>query len=790
MSLQVWLPLNGNIENQGICDTISISSGTPQYTTGKIGQGISLNQRVSLTGLPKLNKFSIIFWAKVDSCKVNWSDLIGFTSKQSDDSSAAEFRFEATIDSRACSWHNNSPYAISTNSRILIQNYSEWHHVGVVYNGEKIYSYIDGNLTYTDTGLGGYLTTNFHIGETGNIVGAMSDLRIYDTTLSKNEIKNIYNTCILHYSFNDGFINDNLIVEGNNINSWTTEGCTKAEFLDEDLGKCLKITSSSANGRVYRTVNDVWTTKGETFTVSFWAKSSENGVTIDASRSISDFSQKFSLITEWRRYVGHITTTNISSTGTLSIRINTSGKTIYITDIKLERGKINTNWSPNVSDSLYEQLEFDSTTVFDESGYKFDGIQSKELPLSSDSALGIKSLDLTGTDYESYIRVPNYPQFEKDFTWNAWVKQNDKALPKTLQTVLSQGRDYVGNTTSGADCGFNIFISNGIPEIRYGNWAESKNGNRLLTSNTTIDNEWHMITASINKDGIGKIYIDGELKNTALNETTCSYSQANGNLVIGKMSYQYSSTNQFFPFNGLIDDIKLFAHTLSDEDIEKMYNVKMTLDKGKNLETNNLIEYRQNSFYFNLDKMGGTNDSILEVVNCSAKSIRLKFKQTPPTWQYKYFPLEEFIEDGKTYMVYMKPNENCNKNLADGTDNQYGRTYGSVGIHKYKISDNSVVKLEWSLKNLELYIGKFVVDYSTYKNYQLKIFPNCVDTTSWDNGDYIYDYIDIVPIEEDYNTNISKKGCFTTGEFLEQDNLSELKIEKYNRTNINQIIET
>ena len=30
MSLQVWLPLNGNIENQGVCDTITTSSGTPQ----------------------------------------------------------------------------------------------------------------------------------------------------------------------------------------------------------------------------------------------------------------------------------------------------------------------------------------------------------------------------------------------------------------------------------------------------------------------------------------------------------------------------------------------------------------------------------------------------------------------------------------------------------------------------------------------------------------------------------------------------------------------------------------
>ena len=149
--------------------------------------------------------------------------------------------------------------------------------------------------------------------------------------------------------------------------------------------------------------------------------------------------------------------------------------------------------------------------------------------------------------------------------------------------------------------------------------------------------------------------------------------------------------------------------------------------------------------------------------------------------------MADFIEDGKTYKIYIKANVNCNKNLADGTDNQYGRTYGVIGVHKYKISDNSVVKAELGIRELKLYTGTFSVDLSTYKNYQLRFYPNCLDTTSWNNGDYIYDYIDIVPTEDNCNTNVSKQGIFMTGEFLEEN--SQTEVEKYNRTNIKQIIE-
>ena len=796
MSLLYWWPFNGNLTNKGLGENELVSEATYSFVDSTLGKSINLtNGHLKLNNSPFKNStvYSICGWVNLSTNNVTRTLLCSRTHVGLGLSifiwQNNQLRLDASINYTSDQW--TTEYSFEVN---------KWNHFCITNNNGKLSYYVNGELKQTKTvtsstkNIGNFVS----IGESGTAYnsiggnqykGQLYDFRIYDNILNKNEIKDIYNNCILHYSFDREFINDNLIVESNKLSSWVVEGCTKEDYIDDELGNCLKITSNKDNGRIYRNVNNVWMTREETFTVSFWARSDEDNVLIDASRSIADFSKTFNLIKEWRRYVGYIKIWGISSEGTLSIRIHSANKTIYIKDVKLEKGNNVTNWCPNKDDELYDELGFNNNVIYDESGYELNGIQSKLLPITKDSIIGINALDLTSGDYESYIKISDYPKLEKNFTWNVWIKQNSKESPTKLQTILSQGRDFVGTSTQGADCGFNIMISNGIPEIRYGNWSSSQNNNILLSSNLTLDDQWHMLTGSIDDNGIGKIYVDGILIKTADKATSCSYSQASGNLIIGKLSYSYSSTTQFFPFNGYIDDIKLFATCLSDIDVKNLYKVKMKIDKNNNIYTNNFVELRQNSFYFDLNKMSGWHDDVLSVVNYTAKSISFRFNKQPVAWESRWFPLEEFLEDRKTYILYIKMNANCNKNLEDGTDNQYARTYGIIGIHKYKISDNTVVKSEIGLRKLQLYTIQFTVDYSIYKNYELRFYPNCIDTTSWNNGDYIYDYIDIVPIEENYNTNISKKSCLNTGEFLENNSLSNIKLEKYNRTNITEIIE-
>jgi hypothetical protein len=143
---------------------------------------------------------------------------LGLTSKQNDGTNASDFRFEATKTSRACSFHNNSPYAITQASRILIEESQkgEWHHCGFTYDGVNCWTYIDGVSYYKDTGLGGYLIDYFHIGENDNIVGGMNDLRIYDECLSPKQIKEISKGLIAHYKLEGIGANPNLL-KGTNL---------------------------------------------------------------------------------------------------------------------------------------------------------------------------------------------------------------------------------------------------------------------------------------------------------------------------------------------------------------------------------------------------------------------------------------------------------------------------------------------------------------------------------------------------------------------------------------------
>ena len=71
MSLQVWLPLNGNLDNYGLSDVAVTNNGATVDINGKIGscylinsdKKISFNSYLWMTMKPQYN-FSCFFWVK------------------------------------------------------------------------------------------------------------------------------------------------------------------------------------------------------------------------------------------------------------------------------------------------------------------------------------------------------------------------------------------------------------------------------------------------------------------------------------------------------------------------------------------------------------------------------------------------------------------------------------------------------------------------------------------------------------------------------------------------------
>ena len=69
MSLQVWLPLNGNLKNQGLSNIQATNFGATINNTGKIGKCYYLgtNNKITVPFPDFTTEFSICFWMKRNS---------------------------------------------------------------------------------------------------------------------------------------------------------------------------------------------------------------------------------------------------------------------------------------------------------------------------------------------------------------------------------------------------------------------------------------------------------------------------------------------------------------------------------------------------------------------------------------------------------------------------------------------------------------------------------------------------------------------------------------------------
>nr|DAH86150.1 MAG TPA: Concanavalin A-like lectin/glucanase superfamily protein [Bacteriophage sp.] len=767
MSLQVWLPLNGNINNQGICDSLEVSAGTPQYIDGKMGQGIDISHRVTFTGLPRLNNFSIFFWLKVDSCTVSWADSLGFDCKQADGTNAASFRFEATTETRACSWHNNSPYGISSGSQILIQNYEEWHHVGLTYDGDNVYSYIDGKLKYTNSGLGGYLIDRFWIGETANIVGAMNDLRIYDNILSKSEIKEISKGLVLHYNFEDGYGQDNLLRGTATWRNLTDQSNTS---INNDI---LTISSNTS----YPKYEIIDVSSNEVYTVSVDVKANEvfsptNGLMIFDYLNSNGGRISYSWgggipLTVWKRLSWKITIPNNSEIKKMYVAPRaTDGKTLYFRKMKIEKGDKETVWEPNPED-----IEYIDREVFDSSGLGNNGsaISNRCPNWDTDNAEGQYSVNFDGNQY---IQTKDFlPNLIDELTLSLWAYRDDWKYSSQVA-----GSSIIGNIDGGG-FGLKWEYSFLCCPIYYKSIGYNSNNNAKCGFTTdNLKSGWHHFVLIASKN-YTKCYLDGILHNLVEHNFEKEI-QLNSlfHLVIGAEQ----NSNNYIGWKGKVDDVRMYSTALSDEDVKQLYDVKAHIDKNNNILCNNFVE-EHSMFLMDESSAHKTSGDVNDITYCDGRTIKIKINQARD-WQCVWFPLEDFIDNGKTYHLYYRVNPECPKNV------NYDNIYGLIGIHKYKISDNSVVKAEARLTDTNLHLNfAFSVDYSTYKDYRLIFFPTCTDSTSGIGKTYIYDDIDIVEVDTTKKTNISKKYQLTTGNITEEKD--KVRFKKHNKTECNEIIE-
>lgn len=235
MSLKVWLPLNGNLKNQGLSSATITASGTEAVSGGKLGgQTYSFDGSDDYISIDSSSlydcfkgeeyPFTIAMWIYFNKMTGGRGVLLG------DYNLSGAINFNLEINS-GLNWSNDirfywagSPDYRATNTAITSNT---WVHLAVTYDGTQLKFYRNGILVNTRDGTlssknktsgAFYLGRDSRTGATA-FNGKLNDVRIYDECLSDKEIKEIYKILILHYKLNNPVVIKDFSGYGRNATS-------------------------------------------------------------------------------------------------------------------------------------------------------------------------------------------------------------------------------------------------------------------------------------------------------------------------------------------------------------------------------------------------------------------------------------------------------------------------------------------------------------------------------------------------------------------------------------------
>lgn len=272
MSLRIWMPLRGDVENQGLSSVETAKSGASLFTTttGKLtsayynttaGHGAYIFNYMD--ELKTYENYSLCAWVRLVSSAVghtsiivsgsgNWNNenqnfLFGLYNFSSD-------KYLRLIVPSTGTW--NSQLALSEGIAL-----NKWYHIAITYDGTVTKAYVNGEYSGQRSGGGicsGATNTFLKIGASTyssnyTLKGAMNDFRIYDHCLSTKEIKEISKALLLHYKL------DGTTIEGTNefdCSGYRNDGKTMGSpALVEGSPKyeyCTEFGGSSKYTRAFR----------------------------------------------------------------------------------------------------------------------------------------------------------------------------------------------------------------------------------------------------------------------------------------------------------------------------------------------------------------------------------------------------------------------------------------------------------------------------------------------------------------------------------------------------------
>lgn len=598
MSLIIWLPLNGNINNQGLSGAtfnyVNNNGALSVNNSGKIGKCYERTASAKADTLRSSTTFtfgediSMCCWAYVsgtigdtaNGLVTNHSHVdntgVGITVKQV---SASDYRISCNTGTG--SNRTYCTYYGTTNIK------NAWHHLCLTYSKSKkqLKLWVDGKAEYT---LSNYInasksdyidifnwSTTYYTSGEYRPTCKLNDVRVYDHCLSSKEVKEISKGLVCHYELKN-ITNENFILESNKVTGGSASTGITRSYDDEGY---LKVVSTSGNGNWCNlSFNKDSNTNvgnklkvGDSYTISVDIKVDEGTVLptlfINGGNSYKQLKGNI-ILGKWVQCY-YTSTWNTPGTdyGNISLHLGFSGAigTYHFRNFKLEKGSKPTFWSPTPGDSLYNALGYGSGIEYDTSGFgnnlTFQGtIKSEPNSPRYDTAYNFNQ---TG-----YLKKDDLKLYLNQFTVSFWIKA--PASITAQHFTFGAFDSWTGNGMgTWRDTGTTTYNC-----IMRSNAASSHSSFNQLPVSAT---EWTLYTYSYNGTQMMTYKNGDKVATTTYGSNGYCYMP---NLYIGNSVYGTRTTEND---QSMMSDFRLYTTALSDTDVKELYNTPISLTDTSSL---------------------------------------------------------------------------------------------------------------------------------------------------------------------------------------------------------------
>ena len=593
MSLQVWLPLNGDLRQQGLSS--ATATGGILSSNGKLGScyaANSSNRLVVSHNLTTTSNYTLSFWMKIPATMNSataWETAITYHAITSS---------AGTIGSTNISWasyHNLKIYDDSNHQWLWAApgtqfQYDQWHLWTLTHaayeTGVECKIYVDGNLINTYRNATQPLklaptTMYFGYGITTDRL-YFNDIRIYDHTLSPREVKELARGLRVHYKLNDlCSLSSTIDPTGawsiyNNYSVPASLTATGETYLGSPVRR-LSMTPTEARLSHFRTSlssHGVYNWR-QTFAANtkycFWiyyrpvshtdvrvggTASNIGGWTEIAPEAVGD---------GWYR-VGQYRNGTVTEAKTDNIFVS-----FYCPSAEVDVPVVIDFACPTLivgytTIQPFLNYNINNTIVYDVSGLNNNGTILNSITTESSPTRYAAAALFNGTNAKIRLPVLDFSGMANTYTFSWW------------QYNISTGNMPWGFSNGNR---LNVYHCNPLCwNTGDGSNNQFKDGSTTIAPGT-LTNAWHHM--AVTGDGTStKLYIDGVYRGTAT-----TYKPLTGTQI-------YISgwdTTTSYTFNGCkISDFRIYSTTLSQEDIRELYATSAEIDRRGAFYTRELVE--------------------------------------------------------------------------------------------------------------------------------------------------------------------------------------------------------